>query len=142
MFYTLGSMSYCRNRILVKGLTVLFVSMTSLTLVQPQGAIAREERPSEISVSVAPTETIVIGRSPQHHYVVIIPVHNMSALVTDSPAFKLLQTVRTIAPQAFLSRHGLGDYIYMSGFDRLGPAQQQLRQISPYAANARVVYFP
>ncbi len=141
MFHVPNSRPHYCNRLLVKLLTSLLVSVTSLTAVNAPGAIALEAS-TKSNNSEVPTETIVVGRSRQHHYVVIIPVHKMPALVTASPEFHLLQTIRTIVPQAFLSRHWLGDYIYVAGFDRLGPAQQQLRQISPYVANARVVYFP
>ena len=99
-----------------------------------------------ISTPIVPTETIVLGRSPQHHYVVIIPVSTLMPTPQESivttPQFLLLQKIRTIAPQAFISRHALGHYIYVGGFDRLGPAQQQLKQIQPTIPSARVVYFP
>ena len=96
--------------------------------------------------TIVPTETLVLGRLPQHHYVVIIPVSILTPTPQESivtaPQFLLLQKIRTIAPQAFISRHALGHYIYVGGFDRLGLAQQQLRQIQPTIPNARVVYFP
>ena len=114
------------------------------------GAIANESPKTTeeliITESIVPTETIVLGRLPQHHYVVIIPVSTLmptpQELVLTTPQFLLLQKIRTIVPQAFISRHALGHYIYVGGFDRLGLAQQQLRQIRPTIPSARVVYFP
>jgi hypothetical protein len=145
MFHSPVSMPYFRNRLLVMLLTGFLTVVASITTPNTQRAIALEQN-LEISPPAVPTETIVVGRSPQHRYVVIIPVHSLPTSVpnsaTVSPQFKLLQTIRAIAPQAFLSRHPLGNYIYVSGFDRFAPAQQKLGQIQPYAANARVVYFP
>ena len=70
------------------------------------------------------------------------PTPTPEELITTTSQFLLLQKIRTIVPQAFLSRHSLGHYIYVGGFDRFGPAQEQLRQIQPNIPNARVVYFP
>lgn len=99
-----------------------------------------------ITGTIVPTETIVLGRLPQHHYVVIIPVSTLMPTPKESgattPQFLLLKRIRTIAPKAFISRHALGHYVYVGGFDRFGLAQQQLRQIQPTIPSARVVYFP
>ena len=114
-----------------------------LSAIADESPKTTEER--VITGTIVPIETLVLGRSPQHHYVVIIPVSTPMPMSKDSiataPQF-LLQKIRTIAPQAFISRHALGHYVYVGGFDRLGPAQQQLRQIQPTSPSARVVYFP
>ena len=115
-----------------------------LSAIADESPKTTEER--VITGTIVPIETLVLGRSPQHHYVVIIPVSILMPTPKESiaitPQFLLLQKVRTIVPQAFISRHSLGHYIYVGGFDRLGPAQQQLRQIRPTIPNVRVVYFP
>ncbi len=125
----------------------LIASVITITAPTPSSAIANEaSTPTEETLPAPQAKTIRLGRSPQHHYVVIIPVSTLmpmlkKPIVTTSP-FVLLQKIRTIAPQAFIARHSLGQYIYVGGFDRFGLAQQQLRQIQPDIPNARVVYFP
>ena len=127
------------------GLIVSHIAtVISITAPTPLSAIANEAPVS--ADEVLSIETIVLGRSPQHHYVVIIPVSPLTSTpkepITSTPPFILLHKIRTIAPQAFLARHSLGQYIYAGGFEKLGLAQQQLRQIQPNSSNARVVYFP
>ena len=130
------------------GLVVsLIVSVISITAETPSSAIADQvSMPTEGTLPVDQTEIIVLGRLPQHHYVVIIPVATLTPTtkepITTTSQFVLLQKIRTIAPQAFLARHSLGQYIYVGGFEKFGLAQQQLRQIQPNISNARVVYFP
>ena len=125
----------------------LVASVITIKVLTPPSAIANEApMPTEETLPAVPTETIVLGRSPQHHYVVIIPVSTLTTTpkepITTTSPFVLLQRIRTIAPQAFLARHSLGQYIYVGGFDRFGLAQQKLRQIQPNIPNARVIYFP
>ena len=133
---------------LVASLVASVIGVTSTAVLS---AIANEfpKTPTEEltpTAAATPTESIVLGRLPQHHYVVIIPVSTLTPmpkeLIRAAPQFLLLQKIRTIAPQAFLARHFLGQYIYAGGFDRLELAQQQLRQIQPDIPNARVMYFP
>ena len=129
----------------------LVASVIEVTPTAVLSAIANESPKTPIeepipTASTTPIEIIVIGRLPKHHYVVIIPVSPLTPTpkesITTTPQFLLLQRIRTIAPQAFLARHSLGHYIYVGGFDRFGPAQEQLRQIQPNIPNARVVYLP
>ena len=130
------------------GLVVSLVSsVISLTVTTPPNAIANAvPKPAEETLPAAQSETIMLGRSPQHHYVVIIPVSTLMQMpkktIETTPPFVLLQKIRTIAPQAFLARHSLGQYIYVGGFEQFGLAQRQLRQIQPSIPNARIVYFP
>jgi hypothetical protein len=139
------------SHLCVSLVTGLVASVIEVTPTAVLGAIANEpsktivEEPTP-TASPVPTEIIVLGRLPQHHYVVIIPVSPLTLTPKESikttPQFLLLQRIRTILPQAFLSRHSLGHYIYVGGFDRFGLAQEQLKQIQPNIPNARVVYFP
>lgn len=130
------------------GLVVSLVSsVISLTVTTPPSAIANAvPKPAEETLPAAQSETIMLGRSPQQHYVVIIPVSTLMKMpkktIETTPPFVLLQKIRTIAPQAFLARHSLGQYIYVGGFEQFGLAQRQLRQIQPSIPNARIVYFP
>lgn len=138
MLMSVSPMPKLRVSLITTLLTSLLTSVITLT---PHCAIA-SEAPIENSSAAIPTETIVLGRSAHHHYVVMIPVSSLTAPLTFSPQFKLLQKIRTIAPHAFLSSHYLGDYIYVGGFDRVGPAQQQLQRLAPHSSTVRIVYFP
>ena len=135
-------------RRLCVGLVVsLIASVISITAVMPSIAIADEvSTPIKETLPAAQADITVLGRLPKHHYVVIIPVSTLTPTtkepITTTPQFVFLQKIRTIAPQAFLVRHSLGQYIYVGGFEKLGLAQRQLRQIQPNIPNARVVYFP
>ena len=130
----------------------LIASVISITAEMPSSAIADQvSTPIEATLPADQSEIIVFGRLPQHHYVVIIPVSTLRPMtkepITTTSQFVLLQKIRTIAPQAFLARHSLGQYVYVGGFEKFGLAQQQLRQIQlrqiqPNISNARVVYFP
>jgi hypothetical protein len=113
---------------------------TSLFTILPS-AIASDRPPANTRTETV-TETLVIGRSPRHHYVVIIPVAPITQPFTSSAQLKQLQTIRTIAPQAFLSGHALGDYIYVGGFDRYSRAKEEAKRVKPYSGNVRIVYFP
>lgn len=130
------------------GLVVSLVSsVISLTVTTPSSAIANEvPKPAEETLPAGQSETIMLGRLPRHHYVVIIPVSTLMQMpqktIETTPPFVLLQKIRTIAPQAFLARHSLGQYVYVGGFEQFGLAQRQLRQIQPSIPNARIVYFP
>lgn len=130
----------------------LIASVISITAETPLIAIANQvSTPTEETLPADQAEIIVLGRLPQHHYVVIIPVSTLTSTtkepITTTSQFVLLQKIRTIVPQSFLARHSLGQYIYVGGFEKFGLAQQQLRQIQlrqiqPNISNARVVYFP
>jgi hypothetical protein len=128
-------------------LGTVLVIVTSITGTYLPQAIAQQnpqQNPQEPTAAIVPTETIVLGRSPQHHYVVIIPVSVLdpSTPSATNPHFQLLQKIRSVAPQAFLARHALGDYIYVDGFTQFGPAHAQVEQLKKSnSINARVVYF-
>ena len=135
------------RRLCISLVVSLIASVISITAKTPSSAIADEvSTPTEEKLPAIQAEIIVLGRLPQHHYVVIIPVSTLTPTTKEpimtTPQFVLLQRIRTIVPQAFLARHSLGQYIYVGGFEKLGLAQQQLRQIQPNIPNVRVVYFP
>jgi hypothetical protein len=142
---TASAQSPSRLQTRVPVLIGVFLSLAASLCTVPSSAIASDATPPETrseTRSEIVTETLVLGRSPGHHYVVIIPVAPITQPFTSSAQLKQLQTIRTIAPQAFLSGHPLGDYIYVGGFDRYSRAKEEAQRIRPYGGNVRIVYFP
>jgi hypothetical protein len=130
-----------RKRYPIPRLVGFSLALAASLFTVPTSAIASDGSPAIMTTETV-TETLVIGRSPHHHYVVIIPVAPITQPFTSSAQLKQLQDIRTIAPQAFLSGHALGDYIYVGGFDRYSRAQEEVKRVKPYSGNVRIVYFP
>jgi hypothetical protein len=122
-------------------LTGVFLSLAASLFILPSSAIANHATGPE-GCSETVTEIQLLGRSPEHHYVVIIPVAPITQPFTASAQLKQLQAIRTIAPRAFLSGHPLGDYIYVGGFDRYHRAKEEAQRVRLYSGNVHIVYFP
>jgi hypothetical protein len=77
-----------------------------------------------------------VGRLPQQHYVVIVPVSR------SAPANALLTTIKTCTPDAFLIESHRGPYIQVGAFYRRAEAEDLSKVLECQHIDARVVYFP
>jgi hypothetical protein len=77
-------------------------------------------------------DAIVIGKVPNHPYVVIVP----------GKSEQLLNVVRHYVSDAFLAQHRLGTYVYAAGFVDKYKAECFSSLLRSHRLDARVVYFP
>ncbi len=82
-----------------------------------------------------------VGRLPQQHYVVIVPI-NARRGDREAKAAVLLAMVKTCAADAFLVESHLGIYIQAGAFYRRAEAEHLSKVLECQHADARVVYFP
>jgi hypothetical protein len=82
-----------------------------------------------------------VGRLPEQHYVVIVPI-NARRGDREAMAQALLATVKTCAADAFLVESYLGVYIQAGAFYRRAEAEHLSKVLECQHVDARVVYFP
>lgn len=76
-------------------------------------------------------DTIVLGRVPNHPYVVVIP--------GDSPT--QLQNLRRYVQDALIMTSRFGPYIQVGAFQQRQPAEQVSRWLAGLGFNTRVVFW-
>ncbi len=122
------------NKYLITGIvgSCLWVFLFSKAQTQPPNCTAMSL--SEVNESVNTFKegnVIVIGRVPNHRYVVVVP----------GKSDKLLNTVRNYIANAFMAHHRLGTYVYAGGFSQRQDAECVSLFLRSHGLDARVVYF-
>ncbi len=85
-----------------------------------------------IEANAVPNPVIVIGRSPQHPFAVIVL----------SDQWNTLQIVRQSVAAAFLTDSRLGAYVFAESFSHRRSAEALSRALRSQRLDARVIYFP
>ncbi|MGM3307475.1 hypothetical protein ACSQ6I_16145 [Anabaena sp. WFMT] len=123
------------NRYLITGIvtTILWETLSCQAWTQPPSCIAKSLPEVSNSLnSFRKREVIVIGKIPEHPYVVIVPGNS----------YKLLNSVRSYVADAFIAQHKLGAYIYAGGSSYREKAECLSHLLKSRGLDARVVYFP
>lgn len=122
------------NRYLITGIvtTVLWNTLLCKGWTQPRLCISQSL--PEVSNSVSSfrqSDVIVIGKVPNHPYVVVVP----------GKSEQLLNAVRRYVNDAFLAQHRLGAYVYAGGSANRHEAECLSSMLRSHGLDARVVYF-
>jgi hypothetical protein len=122
------------NRYLIAGIvtTVLLNTLLYKGWAQPPLCISQSLPEVSNFVSSFPqSDVIVIGKVPNHPYVVVVP----------GQSEQLLNVVRRYVTDAFLAQHRLGAYIYAGGSAKRYEAECLSSVLRSHGLDARVVYF-
>jgi hypothetical protein len=92
----------------------------------------KEDAEGMSDVNEVPNPVIVIGRSPQHPFAVIVL----------SDQWNTLQIVRQSVGAAFLTDSRLGAYVFAESFSQRRSAEALSRSLRSQRLDARVIYFP
>jgi hypothetical protein len=122
------------NRYLIAGIvtTVLWNTLPCKGWTQPPSCISPSLPEVSNSVNSFPqSDVIVIGKVPNHPYVVVVP----------GQSEQLLNAVRRYVTDAFLAQHRLGAYVYAGGSAKRHEAECLSSVLRSHGLDARVVYF-
>jgi hypothetical protein len=122
------------NRYLIAGIvtTVLWNTLLCRGWTQPPSCISQSlPEVSNSGNSFPQSDVIVIGKVPNHPYIVVVP----------GQSEQLLNVVRRYVTDAFLAQHRLGAYIYAGGSAKRYEAECLSSVLRSHGLDARVVYF-
>jgi formyltetrahydrofolate synthetase len=75
-------------------------------------------------------ETVILGRSPDRRYIVLVPTGSMD----------ILKIVQVCIPDAFMTQSKLGAYIHAGSFANLNHAESLAAALRSRGLDARVIY--